>query len=88
MKFDYPGEIQPQERYLLERFEDDVVPYLEQHGPWIGESAMQGDEDAEEVIRRYRLLIDGLPEMRTANYHMLVSALKRWDAKGIGRTLH
>ena len=35
---------------------------------------------AEEVIRRQRLLVEGLPEMRATNFKMLVSALKAWEA--------
>lgn len=83
MKYDYPGGIRAQDMPLIERFEADVLPYTLSHGPWIGEAAMKGDFDAEEIIRRQRMFVEGLPSLRAFNYEALVHALKRWEAKGV-----
>lgn len=80
MKFDYPGGVLPHERDMIERFEDEVVPYIDREGPRIGEAAMQGDPVATEAINRYRLFVEGLPDMRPTNYALLVRALKRWSS--------
>lgn len=79
MKYDYPGGILPHERAMIERFEDEVVPYIEREGPRMGEAAMQGDVVAAEAINRYRLFVEGLPDMRATNYKLLVRALKTWQ---------
>ena len=82
MKHDYVGGVLPEERSTIERFERDVLPYVEKHGPRIGEAAMEGDVDAEEVIRRYRLVVEGMAHLREFNLKLLIGALKRWEAKG------
>lgn len=71
----------PEERPVVEQFERDVVPFVERNGGRIGESAMHGDLDAEEVIRRYNLFINGMPHLRTTNLRIMIEALKRWEAK-------
>lgn len=81
MKFDYPAGILPEERPLVDKFEADVVPYVTKNGGFIGDSAMKGDLDAEEVIRRYNLFINGMPHLRAFNLRLCISALKRWDSK-------
>lgn len=83
LKFDYPSGVLPEERPIIEKFEGEVVPYVEKHGGYIGESAIHGDLDAEEVIRRYSLFVNGMPHLRTANLRLCIAALKRWDAKRV-----
>ncbi len=80
MKFEYPG-LMPEEIPLIERFEEDVLPYTIKHGPQIGEMAMNGDLAAEEIIRRQHLFVEGLPEMRSFNYKLLVKAIKLWESR-------
>lgn len=77
MKYDYAGGVLDHERPTIARFEDQVVPYLEKHGSQIGERAMQGDADCEEVIRRYRQFTEGDPGYRDTCFRILVAALKR-----------
>lgn len=72
-----------EERPIVERFEADVLPYVEKNGPWIGEAAIRGDLDAEEVIRRYNLFVNGMPHLRAENLRICIAALKRWDAKRV-----
>ncbi len=81
MKYDYPSGVLPEERPVVEKFEDEVVPYVERNGPRIGEAAMQGDLDAEMVIRRYSQFINGMPHLRPWNLKLCIQALKRWEAK-------
>jgi hypothetical protein len=81
MKFEYPAGVLPEERPIVERFEEEVVPYVLKHGGRIGEAAMRGDLDAEEVIRSYGLFITGMPHLRGANLKLCVAALKRWETK-------
>jgi hypothetical protein len=84
LRFDpngYAGGVLPEERPVVEKFENEIVPYVEKNGGRIGESAMQGDLDAEEVIRRYSQFINGMPEFRQANLRLCVQACKRWEAK-------
>lgn len=83
MKYDYAGGVLPEERPVIDRFEADVLPYVQKNGPWIGEAAMQGDMDAEEVIRRYNLFVNGMPHLRPVNLRICIAALKRWDAKRV-----
>ena len=86
MKYDpnaYAGGVLPEERPLVEKFEDELIPYFEKHGPRIGEAAMKGDKDAENVILGYHRFIHGMPEFRQTNFGMCVAALKRWEAKGV-----
>lgn len=80
LRYSYPGGVSDQERPILEKFERDILPYTMKHGPRIGEDAMAGDRDAEQIIVRQRLLCEGVPEMRAINFRWLVSALKRWEA--------
>ena len=81
MKFDYVGGITNEERPMIERFEADVVPYLQKHGGRIGESAMKGDPVAETAIRSYRMFVEGIPEMRAFNYALLVKSLKAMEVR-------
>ena len=81
MKYEYPGGVSECEVPLIDKFEREVLPYTEKMGPYIGEAAVQGDMDAEEIIRRQRLFCFGLPEMRKTNLAWLVSAIKRWEGK-------
>lgn len=81
MRFEYVGGVMPEERPTIEVFERDVVPYVEKHGGFIGAAAMQGDMDAEEVIRRYNMFVNGLPHLRAANLRACVQAIKRYDVK-------
>lgn len=43
------------ERRTVDVFERDLLPFLQKHGPLIGELAMQGDGLCEEIVRRYHL---------------------------------
>lgn len=83
MKHDYPAGVFPEERPIVDQFERDVLPYIEKHGGYIGEAAMHGDLDAEEVIRRYNLFVNGMPHLRPVNLRICIAALKRWDAKRV-----
>jgi hypothetical protein len=86
MKYDpagYCGGVLEHERHLVERFEDEVIGYVEKHGARIGEAAVSGDADAEAVILGYHRFVNGLPELRQANYRLCIAALKRWDAKRV-----
>lgn len=80
MKYDYPGGILPHEKQMIERFEDEVVPFVEREGPKIGDFAMMGDDIAAEIIKRYGLFVAGLPGFRETNYKLLVRALKQWQS--------
>ena len=80
MKYDW-GFVSPEEQMWIEKFEDEVLPFTQEHGPRIGESAMQGDVLCEEIIRRQHLFIEGLPEKRPENYRLLIKALKIWDTR-------
>lgn len=82
MQFEYAGGVLDHEKPTIERFENDVLPYIRKHGPRIGESAMQGDLDAREVILRYRGFTEGMPDYRDQHLKKLVAALKKWEAKG------
>lgn len=79
MKYDYPGGVEEWERPIVEKFEDEILPFTIKHGPRIGEAAMKGDQVAEEIIRRQQMFCEGLPEMRGMNFRMLVAALKTWS---------
>lgn len=81
MRYDYPGGVMDYEKPMIEKFESEILPYTIKHGPRIGESAMNGDVVAEEIIRRQRLFVEGLPEMRRTNLAMLINALKLWEKK-------
>lgn len=83
MRFEYAGGVADHEKQTIERFENDVLPYIERHGPRIGESAMQGDLDALEIIQRYRGFTEGMPDYRPMQLKRLILALKTWQAKGI-----
>lgn len=78
MRYEYPGGVMPHERHLIERFEDEILPYVEKHGPYIGELAMAGHKVAEEVILRHNGFMKGGPDQRPYNFRMLVRALKHW----------
>lgn len=81
MKYEYAGGVLDEERQTIARFEDEVVPYLQRRGQKVGEMAMAGDLDAEEVIRRYNGVVNGDPLWRTFNFNRLCEALKRWERK-------
>jgi hypothetical protein len=81
VRYEYPGGLLPEEVPVIEQFERDLVPYVQKHGSMIGERAMQGDLDAEEIIRRYRLFVEGLPHMRRFNLKLLTNAAKRFEHK-------
>lgn len=84
MRYDpeaYCGGVLPEEQHLVERFENDLIPFLEKHGSQIGEAAMTGDADAEAVILGYHRFINGLPAMRQQNFALCTAALKRWEAR-------
>lgn len=81
MRFEYPAGVLPEERPIVERFEDEIVPYVEKYGGSIGEAAMRGDLDAEEVIRRYHHFVNGMPHLRAWNLKLVTAACKRWEAK-------
>lgn len=80
-KFDYAGGILPEERPTIEMFERDVLPFIEKQGQYIGESAMQGNIDAEEVIKRYNQFLNGMPNYRPQALKFCIQALKRWESK-------
>lgn len=80
MRYDW-GIVLPEEQPLIEKFEDEVLPFTKKHGPEIGEKAMQGDVVCEEIIRRQHLFVSGLPEKRPENFKLLVKALKTWDQR-------
>jgi hypothetical protein len=77
VKYEYAGGVLPHERLTIEHFEDQVVPYLLKNGGRIGERAMYGDSDCEEVIRRYRQFVQGDPGYRETCFSHLARALKR-----------
>ena len=81
MKFDYSGGVLEHERPTIEKFEDELLPYLTKLGEEIGSKAMQGDSDAEEIIRRYNQFCNGMPDYRPQCFKFLVAALKRFDSK-------
>lgn len=86
MKFDpdgYCGGVLPEERFLVEKFEAELLPYLTKNGSKIGEAAMYGDEDAEAVILGYHRFINGMPTFRQTNFDMCVAALRRWERKSL-----
>lgn len=80
MKFLYPGGVPQEQAYMVERFEADIVPYLEREGPKIGDAAMKGDAVAIEAINAYRMFVEGVPEARASNYARLVKSLKAMEA--------
>ena len=81
MRFEYPGGVLEEEIPLIDRFEEDVLPYTLKHGPQIGDAAMNGNSVAEEIILRQYLFVEGLPEKRPENYKRLVAALKLWESR-------
>lgn len=81
MKYEYAGGVLPEERPTIERFESDVIPFVSKNGGRIGDAAMKGDLDAEEVIRRYNQFVSGMPHLRAWNLKLLIAVLKRWEAK-------
>ena len=72
----------PHEKQTIERFENDVLPYIQKNGPRIGDSAMKGDLDALQVMKLYRAFTEGMPSYRDRNLKKLIAALKTWEAKG------
>lgn len=80
-KYEYPGGVMDWEKPLIDKFETEILPYTIKNGPKIGEAAMQGDRVAEEIIRRQQLFVEGLPELRRANFKMLTIALKLWEKR-------
>jgi hypothetical protein len=68
---------------LIERFEDEILPFTTKHGSEIGESALQGNLLCEEIIRRQHLFCDGLPEKRPENFKRLIECLKLWEIRRV-----
>lgn len=86
MKYDpdgYCGGVLPEERQLVEKFEDELVPYFEKHGPRIGDAAIKGDKNAEAVILGYHRFVNGMPQLRQQNFNLCVAALKQWERRGM-----
>jgi hypothetical protein len=83
LKFQYSGGVLPEEKPTIEMFERDVLPFINKNGGYIGESAMQGNADAEEVIKRYNMFCNGMPHLREANLKGCIAALKRWESKRV-----
>jgi hypothetical protein len=81
MKYEYAGGVMDHERPIIERFENEVLPYVMRHGPLIGEMAMQGDMDAELVIRFQRAFCEGDPAWRVINFKKLCEYLKIVERK-------
>lgn len=81
MLYEYPSGVLDEERPIVEKFENEIVPYVRKYGGYIGEAAMRGDLDAEEVIRRYSLFVNGMPMWRDVNLKLCTAALKRWEKK-------
>ncbi len=83
LKCQYVGGVLPHERHLLERFEEEMLPYLNKMGPFIGELAMEGHEVCEEIILRHNGLLNGGPQQRQWNYNRLLRCLRafrsEWD---------
>ena len=79
MKYEYAGGVMPEEKYLVERFEEDLLPHIEKHGGHIGELAMAGDEACAELIQGYRMFIEGIPEQRQYNYERMLAGLKHYE---------
>ena len=79
LRYSYPGGLTPNEVPLAEDFEREVLPYTMKHGPQIGVDAMNGDPVAEDIIRRQRLFVEGVPEMRALNLRLLKAGIKLWE---------
>lgn len=79
MIFDYPGGVPQEQASLIERFEEDIVPYLRREGPRIGDAAMKGDAVAIEAINAYKMFVEGVPEVRALNYRRLCKSLKAME---------
>ncbi len=83
MRYEYPAGVLPEEVPIVEVFERDVLPFVQKHGSEIGEGAVMGDRDCEEVIRRHQLFVHGMPHLRPVNLRLLMAALKRWETKRV-----
>jgi len=83
VRYDYPGGVLPEERGVIERFETEVMPFVEKNGGRLGEAAMQGNLDAEQAIMKYHHFINGMPHLREVNLKALISALKRWEVRSM-----
>ena len=81
LRYSYPHGVLAEEEPIVEQFERDVLPFVLKNGSEIGTSAMQGDADCEEIIRRNRMFVEGMPHLRAWNLKLLIGALKRWEAK-------
>jgi hypothetical protein len=80
LRHEYP-DIYPDDVPLLGRFENEVLPYLTRHGPWIGENALGGDACCEEIVRRTHLVVHGLAQFRRWNYRQLTANLKEYERR-------
>ena len=78
--YSYAGGVLDHEKPTIERFERDVLPYVTKLGAEIGERAMQGNQDAEEVIKRYNQFLNGMPEYRPVALKLMTAALKRYES--------
>lgn len=81
LKCQYVGGVLPEERYLLERFEDEMLPYLEKMGPYIGELAMEGHKVCEEIILRHNGMLNGGPQQRVWNFNRLKRCLRAFQSE-------
>jgi len=84
LRCEYLGGVLPEERALCERFEEQLLPYLEKMGPYIGELAMEGHEVCEEIILRHNGILRGGPQQRQWNYNRLVRCLRKFKAEWAG----
>ena len=92
-RFNWPGAT-PACTPLIEKFERDLLPWLEKMGPWIGQAAMELDHPAaKEILLRHQGFQHGMPEARAYNFALLVKAMKAfqldWEAtKAVGAQAH
>lgn len=81
LKYEYEGGVLPHEKYLCERFEDEIMPYVTKYGPYIGQLAMMGDKNCEEILLRHNGFLRSGPEQRKYNYTRLVRCLRTFKAQ-------
>lgn len=76
LRCEYVGGVLPHERPLCEKFEYELLPYLEKMGAYIGELAMMGHKPSEEIILRHNGFLKGGPDARQYNFNRLVRAMR------------
>ena len=79
LRYEWPGAT-AENIPLIEKFERELLPFLEKYGPYIGEMAQEGHPAAEEIILRHNGFQHGMPEARQFNFDRLVLALKAWKS--------